>query len=138
MYQIVKKKVEKVNSDEGVLNSGHLWRLKSKLRPKLNDYPTAMTNKEGELKKLTVYHYKNILAKRPMRNNKLEQYRIEKESLCEQRLKEAKLKVTPDWSVEDVKYVVKHLQTKKSKDSHGVSKEVIQFGGDDLIRAITI
>ena len=48
-----------------------------------------------------------------MRNNKLEQYRIEKESLCDQRLKEAKLKVTPDWSVEDVKYVVKHLKKKK-------------------------
>ena len=44
MYQIVKEEVEKVNSDEGVFNSGHLWRLKSKLRPKLNDYPTAMTN----------------------------------------------------------------------------------------------
>ena len=41
-----------------------------------------------------------------MMNNKLEQYMIEKESLCEQRLNEAKLKVTQDWSVEDVKYVV--------------------------------
>ena len=63
MYQIVKEEVEKVNSDEGVFNSGHLWRLKSKLRPKLKYYPTAMTNKEGELKsskteidKLTVDH----------------------------------------------------------------------------------
>ena len=48
-----------------------------------------------------------------MMNNKLEQYMIEKESLCEQRLNEAKLKVTQDWSVEDVKYVVKHLKKEK-------------------------
>ena len=71
-------------------------------------------------------------------NNKLEQYMIEKESLCEQRLNEAKLKVTQDWSVEDVKYVVKHLKKKKSRDSHGVSNELIQCGGDDLLLAITI
>ena len=51
MYQIVKEEVEKVNSDDGLfLNSGHLWRLKSKLRPKLNDYPTAMTYKAGDVK----------------------------------------------------------------------------------------
>ena len=75
-------------------------------------------------------HYKNILAKRPMRNNKLEQYRIEKESLYEERLNEAKLKVS--------QYVVKHLKKKKSRDSHGVSNELIQCGGDDLLLAITI
>ena len=43
-----------------------------------------------------------------MRNNKPEQNRIEKKSLCEQRLNETKLKATPDWIVEDVKYVGKH------------------------------
>ena len=42
MYKIVKEEVEKVDCDSGGFNSGHLWKLKSKLRPKFNDYPTAM------------------------------------------------------------------------------------------------
>ena len=143
MYEIVKEEVEKVNSDEGGFNSGHLWRLKSKLRPKANTYPNTMINKEGEVKtsktdidKLTVYHYKNVLANRPMRNKKLEQYRKEREYLCEQRINKAKLKVTPDWIIDDVKYVINNLKRKKSRDSHGLSNELIQCG-DDLVLAIT-
>ena len=41
MYLIVKEEVDKVKCDEGGFNSGRLWRLKNKLRPKFNNYPTA-------------------------------------------------------------------------------------------------
>ena len=68
MYEIVKEQIEKVQSDKEGFRSGHLWRLKSKLRPQENTYPTAMTNKNGKIKtsknkidKLTLEHYKNIL-----------------------------------------------------------------------------
>ena len=50
MFKIVKDEVDKVNCEEGGFNSGHLWRLKNKLRPKYNNYPTAMIDKEGKLK----------------------------------------------------------------------------------------
>ena len=56
-------------------------------------YPTAMTNKKSEIKtcknqkgKLTLDHYKNILAKRPRKEIELEKYRKEKELLCKQRI----------------------------------------------------
>ena len=37
MFKIVKEEVEKVDCESGGFNSGHLWKLKSKLRPKFND-----------------------------------------------------------------------------------------------------
>ena len=49
MYRIVKDEVSKVDSEAGGFISGHLWKLKSKLRPKFNYYPTAMLDKHSNL-----------------------------------------------------------------------------------------
>ena len=49
LYKIVKEEVENIESDEGGFNSGHLWRLKHKLRKKVNNVPTAMLDKDGNL-----------------------------------------------------------------------------------------
>ena len=95
MYKIVKEEVDKVDCESGGFNSGHLWKLKSKLRPKFTDYPTAMQNSEGNLvtseediKKLTVDHFKKVLANRQIRNG-LESYQCEREVLCDLRINEA-------------------------------------------------
>ena len=119
MYLIVKEEVDKVICDEGGFNSGHLWRLKNKLRPKFNSYPTAMHDKEGKLvttetalKNLAMEHYKKVLEDRPIVEG-LQEYRREREALCEKRIKEASKNVTPEWTEEDVKCVVKKLKKKK-------------------------
>ena len=49
IYNIVKEEVEIVKNDEGGFYSGHLWKLKNKLRPKHILNPTAMLNREGKL-----------------------------------------------------------------------------------------
>ena len=49
LYKIVKEEVELVKNDEGGFNSGHLWRLKNKLRAKTNSSPTALEDKDGNL-----------------------------------------------------------------------------------------
>ena len=49
MYKIVKEEVELVKCEDGGFNSGHLWRLKNKLRPKTNNTPTAIQNQNGIL-----------------------------------------------------------------------------------------
>ena len=63
LYNIVKEEVKVVESDEGGFNSGHLWKIKNKLRPKNKMVPTAMMNKEGkivtssgDIKKATMKH----------------------------------------------------------------------------------
>ena len=40
--------MNKVDCESGGFNSGHLWKLKSKLRPKFNDNPTAVIDSIGE------------------------------------------------------------------------------------------
>ena len=45
--------------------------------------------------------------------------------------------ITPNWTTDDVKIVIKHLKKKKSRDSHGYSNKLIQNGGSDLILAMT-
>ena len=106
MYNIVKEEVDKVSSDEGGFNSGHLWRLKSKLRPKANIYPTAMIDKNGEMKtskkdieKVTLDHYIKVLENRQMKSSGLEKYQREREDLCKKRIQKARQNITPDWSV---------------------------------------
>ena len=73
MFKIVKDEVDKVNCEEGGFHSGHLWRLKNKLKPKYNNYPTAMIDKEGKLvttqnglKTLAMEHYQKVLEDRPI------------------------------------------------------------------------
>ena len=142
LYKIVKEEVDIVKSDEGGFNSGHLWRLKNKLRYKTNNPPTAIEDKDGklvtnsaEIKKVTLEHFKKVLENRPIVSG-LEKHQREREALCQERVLIAGQNKTPDWSEDDVKHVIKHLKKKKSRDPHGYSHELIQCGGKDVISAI--
>ena len=129
MFKIVSEEVKVVKSDESGFNSGHLWRLKNKLKPKKISSPTAMINKDGhlvtnseDLKNATLDHLKNVLANRPIKPG-LEEHQREREILCEERLKVASKNITPKWSQDDVKSVVNKLKKKRSRDPQGYSNE---------------
>ena len=62
---------------------------------------------------------------------------MKNEKLCQERLKVASKVISPDWTEEDVKYVVKNLKKNKSRDPHGYSNELIQCGGQDVLSAVT-
>ena len=142
LYRIVKEEVEIVKSDEGGFNSGHLWRLKNKLRSKINSSPTAMEDKDGKLvtdsegiKNITMEHFKKVLENRTIVSG-LEEHKKEREALCQEKIKFAGKNITPDWTSEDVYYVITNLKKKKSRDPHGYSNELIQYGGKDVTSAI--
>ena len=142
LYKIVKEEVDSVNCEEGGFNSGHLWRLKNKVRPKVNNNPTAIENKDGHLvtnskdiKNVTMQHFKKVLRNRQIKSG-LEDYQEERELLCTERFKLAGCNKPPDWCEEDVKNVIKYLKKKKSRDPHGYSNELIQNGGKDVTLAI--
>ena len=114
MYKTVKEEVDKVDSETGGFNSGHLWKLKSKLRPKFNDYPTAFLNSEGkmitsedEIKQVTIDHFKKVLEDRPIKEG-LEEHKKQREKLCQIRVQVAKTKKTARWELEDVQFVIKN------------------------------
>ena len=59
--------------------------------------------------------------------------------LCKKRLEECSKTKTPDWSIEDVKYVLNNLKAGKSKDAYDLPNEVFKqdTAGEDLVIAIT-
>ena len=134
--------MNKVDCESGGFNSGHLWKLNSKLRPKFNDNPTAVMDKSGvivtsaeSIKEVHVEHFKKVLENRNIKSG-LEGHKQVREELCEMRIKKAKLNKTPDWEIEDVKFVIKNLKKKKSRDPLGHSNELFQMGGNDLSYAV--
>ena len=119
--------------------------LKKKLYPKVNEPRTAMVTTEGKLitsekdiRDEAVKHYKNVFRHRQIKPG-LEQIKKDREKLCTSRLKQASNNKTPEWSVEDVTYVLKSLKTGKSKDSYDIPNELLKpdVAGEDLILAIT-
>ena len=106
--------------DEGGINTGKLWKLKKKLMPRNHEPPTAMRNKDGkllteneEIKREAVNHYKSVFREKDI-DPKYEEYKTEREELCIKRLQETKLNKTKDWSLSDVKSVLKSLKNGKS------------------------
>ena len=67
----------------------------------------------------------------------LSEYQAEREKLCIDRVNLARKNITPDWEEKDVKFVIKNLKKKKSRDAHGYSNEIIQCGGKDVLSAVT-
>ena len=143
LFGIVREEVDIINSDQGGFNSGHLWQLKNKLSGKVNSPTTAVFDTLGdlvttknEIEKVTLEHYKKVLENRKIKEG-LESFQKEREELCYKRLADAKNNITPDWTTENVKNVIKQLKKKKSCDPYGYSNELIQEGGNDLLLSIT-
>ena len=125
LYDIVKNEVKKINSENGGFNSGHLWQLKKKLSGKQTNPPAALIDENGklattktEIEALTLKHYKKVLENRTIKEG-LENHQLEREKLCENRIKAAKKNITPDWSIKDATFVIKSLK-KKSLEIHMV------------------
>ena len=142
MFGIVTEEVENINSEEGGFNSGHLWQLKAKLSGKVGSTMTAVLDKNCDLvtskekiEETIIEHYSKVLENRPIREG-LEKHKLEREELCNKQIEASKKETTPDWTLNDVKIVIKQLKKKKSRDPYGYSNKILQEGGDDLLCAI--
>ena len=121
LHKIVKEEIEKVDCEAGGLNSGHLWKIKSKLKPKMSNKYTAIVDENGKLltseediDNETVKNYTKVLENRKISPN-LEEYQKDREELCEIRIKEGKRNITPNWTAENVRCVVKELKKNKTE-----------------------
>ena len=65
------------------------------------------------LKKLSMERFKKVLENRQIKPE-LEGHKKEREKLCDERIKIAKNNITPDWTEQNVKFVIKKLKKKKS------------------------
>ena len=89
------------DSEEGGFNTGHVWKSKKKLSPRVNDVPSARKNSEGKL--LTTQseilneaekHYKDVFNERQI-DPKYENYKNERDTLASKRIEECKNIKTP-------------------------------------------
>ena len=62
-----------------------------------------------------------------------------REKLCQKRLNMAKKNKSPQWTIEDVKFVLKKLKKKISKDPYDLPNEIFHASnaGEDLVLALT-
>ena len=89
------------------------WYKKTILYTAIEDENGKLLTSEDDIDNETVKHYSKVLENRKISPN-LEEYQKDREELCEIRIKEAKRNITPNWTAENVKRVVKELKKKKT------------------------
>ena len=72
-------------------------------------------------------------------NEEHKEYKNSREKLCEERIEECSKIKTPDWTKEDVLYVLNNLKTGKAKDAYDLPNEIFKpdIAGIDLVLAVT-
>ena len=140
MKKVVENFSTFAKSDGSVHNNG-MWSIKKKIFPKnAKIVPTAKKDFHGNietnpenLKKLYLATYKHRLRHRPIRSD-LNNLKCLKESLFELRLECVKLIKSKPWSKKQLHDVLRALKSNKSRDPHGLVREILKPGviGCDL------
>ena len=142
--KIVEEHLKSLEGNGGKFSQTGMWRLKSRLWPKPKDAPMAKYDGKGNLvasplalKQLYIEHYKQRLAHREIRTDYRENYE-KKVRLWKLRSDRLKVKVTADWSVQELRTAIKLLKNNKSRDPSGLLNELFKYPviGRDLETAI--
>ena len=115
-------------------NQTKMWKLKKKLAPKNTmDPPAAKKDHNGilitdkcQLEKLYEKTYKDRLQPNKTVPG-LEETQNLQEYLFELRCEVAKMKVSNDWTEEDLEKVLKSLKNNKARDAHGHTYEIFKY-----------
>ena len=114
--KLIKEACKGMSSEEGGMNPAKFWKLKKKLRGIITEPPTAMLDNYGNLvtsssavEELTVKMYEDRLKALQIRDE-LKLHKLQRESLCDDRLIQAQANKTPDWNLGDLEVVLKQLK----------------------------
>ena len=108
----IEEKTGGIDGEDGAIKNEDIWKLKKDLFPRNKDPPTAMfdpesgnllTNEE-KIENAAINVYKERLRNKPIDEN-LKHIKESKEALCEKRLRIAKTRKTPPWSMGDLEKV---------------------------------
>ena len=124
-------------------NQTKMWKMKKRLAPKntidppaaKKDYNGTLITEKSQLEKLYETTYKDRLQPNHTVAG-LEDTQKLQEYLFDLRCEVAKLKVSEDWSDEDLENVLKSLKNNKARDAHGHTYEIFKYGGKDLKRSL--
>ena len=126
---------ELLSNTDGSTNTNGLWNLKRKVFPKnAETLPFAKKNFEGrmitsqkELKTLYLETFSHRLRHRPVKQS-FRYLQSLKEELCYKRLEIVKNRKSKDWTIQQLKKVLSSLKAGKSRDPHGLIRELFKPG----------
>ena len=143
-YKIIKEACKGTTCEEGGMSAGKLWQLKKKLRGIIAEPPSAMLDGHGNLitsshaiEELTVKMYEDRLKSLKIREE-LKMHKLQRENVCDERLKKAQENITQDWTLADLELVLIQLKNNKSRDPLGWANELFKpnCAGQDLKVAV--
>ena len=138
--RLINEACEGLLSESGGINAGKLWQLKKRLRGIVSEPPSAMLDQYGnlvtnsqKLEELTLKTYIDRLKALEIRED-LKVHKMQREQLCNERIKQAQEVKTPSWTMSEVNTVLKQLKSNKSCDPLGFANELFkpQNAGEDL------
>ena len=139
----MKKELSKLKPGEGKIDSKQMWKLKKKLCPRNREAHSVMNDKHGNiitsekaLKESALQVYEERLKGNKMETH-LKQLEKDTNTLCEIRVRTSQTNKTQEWTLEDLKEVLKQLGNDKSRDPEGHINEIFKesVAGTDLLKA---
>ena len=126
----IQEACEGLSCEGGGINAGKLWKLTKQLKGMSQSSPTAMLDEKRNLVttskalgNLTVEMFSERLKSHTIKSN-LKMHQLQKERLCESRMREAQNNTTPDWTSDNMELALKQLKNNKSRDPLGFANEV--------------
>ena len=106
-------------------------KLKKSIWPKKQEsLPTGKLNNQGhmvtdteEIKDLYLNEFKERLRSRPSHPEFVEIHNV-KETIFKLKLEKAKIKVSSDWTMQELEDVLKDIKKGKSRDPEGISQDI--------------
>ena len=109
----IQEACEGLSCEGGCINAGKLWKLTKQLKGMSQSPPTAMLDEKGNLVttsralgNLTVEMFSERLKSHTIKSN-LKMHQLQKERLCESRIREAQNNTTPDWTSYNMELALK-------------------------------
>lgn len=127
------------------INMGKMWKLLKKIWPKHKSFSSAKRNHVGkiistpkDLKHLMLKEYKERLRMCPIRPDMKEVMKRRFE-IFQYKLKMARNKESPEWTMKDLEIALANLKNNKSRDFEGLSNEIFKNNiGIDLKKSLLI
>ena len=142
--KIIDEQLSTINNINGSFSRLGMWKMKSKLFPKVYDHPTAKKDGSGNLitaaeplKKLYLATYIHRLRPRPIREDLQELFHL-KHDLWSGRLIQLKSNVSKPWTMKDLSRVCQNLKNNQTRDPLEMLNELFKPGvmGKDFKEAV--
>ena len=132
---IIRQKVDK----NSTIDKQNFWKLKRALAPKCNEIVHSLRSSDGNdisdpinIKSEYRKEIQHRLRKRDIKHE-LKSYENFQNSICQLRLSVSQKNMSPDFTLSELKFVVKRFKNGKCMDPIGHIREIFKYSGDGFL-----